>query len=73
MIVFMLAGCTYGTEQFKSIMSDPHYKQYQEKLDKLETSYLNGNTDYPEYLERKKEIEETYTIEVQRREEVIQQ
>lgn len=72
-LMLSLCGCTYGVREFKGIVSDPHYAQYQAQLDDLESSYLKGSLTYPEYLERKKVIDDNYAKEVQQREEKIHQ
>ena len=67
--VFILVGCE--TEQIKSFVRDPHYAQYQEKLDDLEQTYLKKEISYAQYLEQKKEIDDNYSKEVQEREDII--
>ena len=67
--IFFCVGCE--TEQIKSWVADPHYAQYQQKLDTLEQSYLHKEITYAQYLEQKKVIENTYSKEVQEREDII--
>jgi len=73
LLIFLLAGCTYGTEQIKTLVADPHYAKYQEKLNHLEKSYLDTNITYSEYLEKKQQLEDDYTKEVKEREDIIHQ
>ena len=72
-LAFLLFGCTYGTDEFKHVVTDPHFARHQEKLDTLEKSYLAGELSYPDYLSKKKQLEDDYTKEVQVREEKIHQ
>ena len=72
LLVLVFLGCSSSpTEQFKTLVSDPHYAQYKQKLDDLEHQQLSGAIGYAEYLERKKQIDEDYTKEVQERENII--
>ena len=67
-----LIGCsTYETEQMQSFLADPHYGKYVEKLDALEKKHLDGTMSYSEYLEQKKQVDDTYAKEVQQREHII--
>jgi len=72
LLVLFFAGCSSSpTEDLKTLISDPHYGQYQQKLDDLEHQQLSGTISYAEYLERKKQLDEDYTKEVQDRETII--
>ena len=65
--VFLLAaGCSYLYDP-KTILQDPHYAAYQEKLETLESAYLNNEMTYAEYLEKKKDIDDMYGKEVRDR------
>ena len=75
--VFM--GCEYGAEKVRTyidepqtLIQDPHFMGYQEKMDALESSYLRKEMTYAEYLEQKKQLEEDYSREVQKRRETIE-
>ncbi len=78
MIIFFLTlflmGCSYGEKLLnepEAIIKDPHYAQYQEKLDALEKSYLQKEITYAQYLEKKQQLDDIYTKEVRERTEVI--
>ncbi len=70
-LIVALCGCSYGGDQFKSLVADPHFAQYKEKLDDLEHNRLAGTISYSEYVEKKKELDDTYAKEVEERENVI--
>ena len=73
-VVFMALfffGCAYGGEQLETLVRDPHYAQYQEKLDALEKSYLHEQISYSEYIDKKKQLEDVYDKEVKEREDKI--
>ena len=70
-LIFLLWGCSYGTEKLKTLVTDPHYAGHQKDLDELEKSYLDGKLTYPQYLDKKKQLEDGYAKEVQTREEII--
>lgn len=77
-LVMLLAGCTYEgkslesyLEEPESIIKDPHYGEYQAKLDALESQYLHKEISYAEYVGKKKELEDIYTKEVRDRNDVI--
>ena len=73
-----LVGCstvqekieTY-TDEPENFVKDPHFGDYKTNLDELESRYLKKEITYAEYLERKKEIDEKYSKEVQERTEKI--
>ena len=54
-----------------SIIKDPHFADYQKKLDKLESQYLNKEISYADYVAKKEELDNVYTKEVQERDEII--
>jgi hypothetical protein len=78
MLVF-LAGCAATTERLESIvddpgtvLKDPDFSNYQQKLDDLEKQYLDKKITYAEYLERKKKIEEDYAQKTQEQKNAIE-
>ena len=78
LILAGLTGCSVGQEKLETylenpgtIIKDPHFAQYQQNLDSLESEYLAKKITYAEYLERKKELDEKYTKEVKERNEII--
>ena len=70
-IVLLLGGCSYGTEQLKTLLEDPHYMEYRDNRDKLEKSYLDGDITYAQYLDSKKQLDDDYDREVREREEKL--
>ncbi len=78
LISVILMGCSVGQEKLetylgspKNFIKDPHFAQYQESLNALESEYLDKKITYVEYLGMKKELDEKYAKEVQEREEII--
>ena len=78
MLMFVLVGCSVGKEKLETyidepenIIKDPHFTSYKEKLDALESEYLKKKITYAEYLDRKKELDDTYAKEVKERSEKI--
>lgn len=72
--VLMIFGCSYGQEYLddpKSIIRDPHFNTYKHNRDELESSYLNKEITYAEYLEQKNKMDEKYSQEVQERTQII--
>lgn len=67
--LFFLIGCT--SEQIKTMATDPHYAQYQDKRDGLEKSYLDGSLNYVDYQKQVQQLDENYTKEVKERENII--
>ena len=72
-LVFLAGGCASTTERIESIvddpgtiLQDPGFANYQQKLDDLEKQYLQKKITYAEYLEQKNKIEEDYAKEVQK-------
>ena len=50
------------------MIRDPHFSDYQEKRDALESKYLNKEITYADYVQQRDELDTTYTKEVQTRE-----
>lgn len=76
--VVLATGCSYPKHNFESyvdnpgeILKDPHYADYREKMDALESSYLQKKITYVEYQDKKKDLEDQYTDQVNKRNEVI--
>ncbi len=66
----VLFGCTYGQDYLKnptSFIRDPHFTEYKNTRDDLESSYLSKEITYAEYIEQKDKIDEKYSKEVQER------
>ncbi len=70
-LLLAVVGCAYTQEEVKEFVRDPHYMQYQQKLNDVERLYLDDKISYPEYLKRKEQIDNQYTKEVQNREGII--
>ena len=68
--MFVLFGCSYGQDYLKnptSFIRDPHFTEYKNTRDDLESSYLSKEITYAEYIEQKDKIDEKYSKEVQER------
>ena len=67
--LLFLAGCAERLESLMddpgTILQDPGFANYQQKLDDLEKLYLDKKITYAEYLERKKKIDDDYAQETQ--------
>ena len=78
-IMVILAGCTYEGEKLKTyfedprtFIRDPHYSNYKQKRDNLESKYLNKEIAYSEYMEQMQNLDDTYSMEVQKRRDIIE-
>jgi len=72
--VLMLFGCTYGQEYLErsdTFIRDPHFTKYKQNRDSLESSYLQKEITYAEYIEQRDKMDEQYSKEVQERTSVI--
>lgn len=78
LIVFslMLAGCADKIQSYidepKTFLKDPHFDNYKDGLEALESSYLKKEISYAEYLDKKEKLDNQYSKEVQAREAIIQ-
>ena len=79
LFVFFVAGCASTTERLESmvddprtILQDPGFANYQQKLDDLEKQYLQKKITYAEYIEQKKKIEEDYSGEIQKQKDSLE-
>lgn len=78
-LVSVLIGCTYAGERTlgdylqepTTLVQDPHFGNYKEKRDAIESLYLKKEISYSEYLEQTKELDDQYSREVQQRENII--
>lgn len=74
-----LVGCTYAGERELSdyinkpstIVQDPHFGNYKEKLDAVEKEYLGKKITYAQYLEQKTALDDQYNKEVEERNQKI--
>ena len=72
--MLVLFGCTYGQDYLDnpvSFIRDPHFSEYKDNRDDLESSYLRKEITYAEYIEQKDKLDLTYTKEIQERDSVI--
>ncbi|GEM_PF-987398 len=75
----VLVGCTYAGERElrdyidepSTIVQDPHFGNYKDKLDALEKEYLEKKITYAQYLEQKTTLDDQYSKEVKERNEKI--
>lgn len=78
-LVSLLTGCTYAGERTlgdylqepATLVRDPHFSNYKEKRDAVESQYLKKEISYSQYLEQTKELDDQYAREVQQRENII--
>ena len=77
-LLLLVVGCSYKGQNLETyvdepqtILRDPHFANYQEARDHLESEYLQKKMTYGEYLEKKKELDDKYTKEVQKRDAII--
>jgi hypothetical protein len=73
--MIFLGGCAESLETYvnnpSEIVRDPHFKQYEQSLAGLESDYLNKKITYVEYVEKKKQMDDQYTQEVEERNDII--
>lgn len=73
-----ILGCAYeGTslktyfENPRSLIKDPHFGEYKQKRDALESQYLKKEITYSEYVQKMDELDQAYAKEVQQRNQKI--
>jgi len=71
----LVSACSYGEQRIQKVMDDPIELlkdpltvEHKQAMTDLEQAYLNEDITYAEYLEQKKQLEEDYTRQVQKRE-----
>ncbi len=70
-----MAGCSQlegYVENPPSMLRDPHFAQYQEKQENLEKAFLHKEMSYSDYLQKKKQLEDQYTKEIEQRRDLIE-
>jgi len=74
----IIAGCAYEGQRLReyfdsprSFIRDPHFVDYKEKRDALESEYLQKGISYAEYVEQMDALDENYAREVQERDRKI--
>ncbi len=78
-LTVLLVGCAYKGQQAletyidepETILRDPHFTNYQEASDHLESEYLKKTITYAEYVEKKKELDDKYAKEVHERDSIV--
>ncbi len=55
----------------ESWLQDPHFTEYKEKRDALESAYLRKEITYADYVKQKQELDAKYDAEVNTREGII--
>ena len=72
--VGLVSGCVYEgrklsdyMENPRSFIRDPHFADYKNKRDALESRYLNKEIDYAQYTERMDKLDNQYTKEINER------
>lgn len=73
-LAILLVGCTYEGQKLsayfespRSLIKDPHFTNYKEKRDALESQYLQREISYADYVKGMDELDESYAKEVQER------
>ncbi len=76
----LLVGCSYEGRNLESyvydpasIIQDPHFADYKEKRDALESQYLRKELSYADYKKQVEELDNKYNKEVQTRETKMEQ
>lgn len=70
-LMLLIFGCSYGTHEIKTLVTDQQYVDYKGKLDSVEKSYLNGEITYAQYLNKKAQIQDDYDRVIKDRQEKI--
>ena len=78
-LVVVVTGCTYAGERNledylndpKTWVKDPHFGNYQQERDALESRYLRKEISYAEYLEQRTALDDRYAREVAERNQKI--
>ncbi|MFT5169434.1 MAG: hypothetical protein ACI9F2_000065 [Lysobacterales bacterium] len=83
LIVFSLVGCSGMSKEGvkfreylkhpRMLIKDPHFAEYKEKRDAIESMYLNKGIDYVEYTNQMEELDGRYVQEVEERNAKIQE
>lgn len=79
-LALFVVGCSGYTGQDRlknflvhpeSWLRDPHFAEYKQKLDALESEYLRKEITYAEYVNKKNKLDAMYDREVQERTSII--
>ncbi len=68
-VLGFLVGCS--SYQVENLVKDPHYAHHRQATEELEHAYLRKEISFPEYQNKRKELENRYSQEVQQRESKI--
>jgi len=71
LVILLIVGCAYTQDDIGDLVRDPHFRAYKDNLNNLESAYLRNEIAYPDYLKQKKALDDQYTKEVQKRENII--
>ncbi len=78
-VVMVFLGCSYGKQHVESMLDNPPailedslYADIEASLEELEGRYLRQEISYAQYLEKKKELENRYKYEADRRSIIIE-
>ena len=76
--VVSLVGCVYEgrklsdyIENPRSFIRDPHFADYKEKRDAVESQYLSKEITYAQYVEQMRVLDDQYTKEINERNEKL--
>ena len=76
----LLVGCSYEGKNLESyvndpasIIQDPHFGDYKEKRDAIESQYLRKEISYADYTKQVQELDDKYNQEVKIRENKLDQ
>lgn len=74
----VLSGCQSGRDTLQkyaddpsTVILDPHFASYEQQVQEVERQYLFKKITYAQYLEMKKNLDDTYQGEVQEREMIL--
>ena len=78
LLPILVIGCAYEGKSLQSyidnpgsIVEDPHFADYQEHRDSLESRYLSKEITYAEYKQELEVLDRKYDKEVEQREAVV--
>ncbi|MCR4337357.1 MAG: hypothetical protein NUV91_06080 [Candidatus Omnitrophica bacterium] len=71
-LAMVFAGCETLLNEPGSLLTDPQFTEYDQKMKEAESSYLKKEITYAEYLEKKKELDQDYNEEANKRKQVIE-
>jgi len=69
-IVLTIFGCSYGQNYLENpelLIRDPHFAEYKDNRDDLESQYLRKEITYADYIEQRDQLDNIYDKEVKER------